>query len=541
MTVVRMAQPLEHPVTGVLYFRIAIPKALRPFAKGGKTEPRHEYKRSLHTKDRRVAKRLYADASSVYADYVRTLEARKAAAERAAAFIPMVSSDSPPSAAGPTDLRSLADAFAGAFLEAHHGRPAPAFARGKARSLPPGAWGDPSEPWARQRYLLAMDKRAPVSTAHQLEFIAEPAKGFLSERGITLSEAEWAEFGELVCGPFDDVLEALQKHARGEVPAVPLVERIAMNAPESRPKVSIRVLVDVWARGQARVRPRTREKFERRLRQLSEFVGHDDANAVNSDHLMKWRDHLKAKGLSAKTIEDDSIGIVRTAFRAARSARVLPTDPFIDYVPLKRDSAKGDSRHPYSASQTVTVLQAARKETGALRWLGWLGAYTGARVGELAALGKADVKAERGVQFLRITDDGTGGKSVKTRASVRDVPIHRGLIAEGFLEFVAAAKEGPLFPELRLSKYGTRADHASDKYMHWLRNVVVIKDPLIVHHSWRHRMEDELREIDTPSEVAAAITGRATQGSRGAYGHGVSLTKKADWMGKLPTITVGKR
>lgn len=89
-----------------------------------------------------------------------------------------------------------------------------------------------------------------------------------------------------------------------------------------------------------------------------------------------------------------------------------------------------------------------------------------------------------------------------------------------------------------MSKYGTRADHACGTYMHWLRNNVGIEDAPIVHHSWRRRMEDELRETDAPGEVAAAITGRATQGSRGAYGRSVPLMKKAEWIARLPPIKV---
>jgi hypothetical protein len=247
-----MAQSWQHPKTGVLYFRFAIPEALRPFAKGGKSEPKHEYKRSLHTKDRRLAKRLYADASAVCADYVRKLEARRGGATHQAAFSPAPSSGTPTLEDATTDLRSLAGAFAGAFLEAYRGKPAPTFAFHDRRTIPPGAWGDPSEPWVRWRYRIALDQRAPVSTATQLEFIAQPAKGFLEARGVSVSAVEWGEFCEVARDALDTVLETLQRHARGEVPAVPVAERLAVSPAESRPKVSIKGLADVWARGNAR-------------------------------------------------------------------------------------------------------------------------------------------------------------------------------------------------------------------------------------------------------------------------------------------------
>lgn len=62
-----------------------------------------------------------------------------------------------------------------------------------------------------------------------------------------------------------------------------------------------------------------------------------------------------------------------------------------------------------------------------------------------------------------------------------------------------------------------------------------------VTYSWRQRMEDELREIDAPDEVAFAITGRKRQGSRAGYSHGVSIRKKAEWIAKLPPVKLPKR
>jgi hypothetical protein len=80
----RAARPRKHPKTGVYEYRQAIPQRLRPFAKGGREEPGHEYKRSLHTKKADEAKRRLPDAIREYLKYERELEARKAKAESAA-------------------------------------------------------------------------------------------------------------------------------------------------------------------------------------------------------------------------------------------------------------------------------------------------------------------------------------------------------------------------------------------------------------------------------------------------------------------------
>jgi hypothetical protein len=55
-----------------------------------------------------------------------------------------------------------------------------------------------------------------------------------------------------------------------------------------------------------------------------------------------------------------------------------------------------------------------------------------------------------------------------------------------------------------------------------VRNVVGIKDPKKgPNHSWRHRMEDELRKVRALPEVQDAITGRNNPRNAGAgYGKG---------------------
>jgi hypothetical protein len=77
--------------------------------------------------------------------------------------------------------------------------------------------------------------------------------------------------------------------------------------------------------------------------------------------------------------------------------------------------------------------------------------------------------------------------------------------------------------------------------MRWLRKTVGITDKRVVGHSWRHRIEDELREVDAPDEVARAITGRTREGSRALYGKGPSLKTKARWLAKVPAVKLARR
>jgi integrase len=376
-----------------------------------------------------------------------------------------------------------------------------------------------------------------VSRATQLEFVADPAKRFFESRGIALADAEWQEFCELARDEMDRAMERLQRQHRGEPVALPTSVASPSTAPASRPKVSIKGLVDVWAKVRSATKSRSLKKYTHRLREFSEYLSHDDALAVTSKDLRGWRDHLKQQGRSAKTINDDCVGVVLTVFRAAAREEVIPAYPFTSGgFTLKEESGK-PKRRPYSNEEAAGVLNASRKEkSAALRWMPWIMAYTGARVGEVAQLRPEDVKARGQIPYLAITDQGDE-QSTKNESSVRDVPLHPALRDEGFLKFVAKAPRGGfLFPDLSGKTQEQRADSGSRVYMRWLRKTVGIKDPRIVAHSWRHRMEDELREVDAPDEVAHAITGRTSQGSRALYGHGVSLRKKAEWLAKVPAV-----
>jgi hypothetical protein len=160
----------------------------------------------------------------------------------------------------------------------------------------------------------------------------------------------------------------------------------------------------------------------------------------------------------------------------------------------------------------------------------------------LVQLRRENVKQRDGIPFIEVTDVGEG-KSVKTSSSVRDVPLHPALVREGFLEFVATVPAGGFLFPIGGDNYERRADNASKTLMRWLRSDVVgIKDAKLNNYSWRHRMEDELREIDAPDGVAWAITGRAESGSRRLYGKTgrPSLKVLAGWIAKVPEVKLGK-
>ena len=78
----------------------------------------------------------------------------------------------------------------------------------------------------------------------------------------------------------------------------------------------------------------------------------------------------------------------------------------------------------------------SRATTAAKWWLLPLALYTGARAGELMQLRLEDVSAKDGVLVLSVLEDKKTGRRVKTKAALRDIPVHPRLLELGFVEYI---------------------------------------------------------------------------------------------------------
>lgn len=173
-------------------------------------------------------------------------------------------------------------------------------------------------------------------------------------------------------------------------------------------------------------------------------------------------------------------------------------------------------------------------------WLPILGYYTGCRLGELVQLAIEDVQNADGLHFLDINEKvllGTDEKSVKSVAGMRKVPVHPDLLELGFLDFVARrAKQDKanvrLFKEI---KFGAdkQASTVYSKTFARLMNKVGLTDSRLVFHSWRHGVEDALRDAEVQPYIIDAIVGHADNTIGSKYGKGVSLAVMADAVAKM--------
>ena len=95
------------------------------------------------------------------------------------------------------------------------------------------------------------------------------------------------------------------------------------------------------------------------------------------------------------------------------------------------------------------------------------------------------------------------------------------MIADGFLDYIADLAAGPLFPQLKLDKYGKRATDASKTAAKFIREVARIRDKNVApSHSWRHTITNMLlNTLKVQPHIATKITGHSIPGAVSGYIH----------------------
>lgn len=88
---------------------------------------------------------------------------------------------------------------------------------------------------------------------------------------------------------------------------------------------------------------------------------------------------------------------------------------------------------------SYALPKAAQGGKDAAYWLPLLGAYSGARLGELCQLRAVDIQNVEGIPVMVLTDDGEGQR-IKSEAGKRSVPTHSELLRLGFLDYATAVQ-----------------------------------------------------------------------------------------------------
>jgi integrase len=174
------------------------------------------------------------------------------------------------------------------------------------------------------------------------------------------------------------------------------------------------MLAGWWTEAKATGRkPSTYESYRHTVEGLETFVGHDKAPDVTPEDVVRFKDHRLGQGVSPKTVKDSDLAGLKTVFGWAVSNRKLPSNPAAG-ITIKLGKRQKLRSKGLTDDEAKAILSAALKVTrgsesagtfAAKRWVPWLAAYTGARVGELAQLRKQDVTREGEHWTIRLTPE----------------------------------------------------------------------------------------------------------------------------------------
>ena len=495
---VRMSHPTPHPKTGFYAARVAIPKHLQTI-----TVRRHgarsEFRENLKTRDKVEAVRLSRPVFERFDGWLRAAEAEHSGTQDRL-----------------TDHE--VSVLCGRWL-----------AQREAQTLHNLTMSSEQHDEAASYYAdVVRDAEEGVLVIKAMEAEVTP---LLADAGRVVDRDSLQRISARLAGVAVDWHRSQVEWATtGRRKAAVTSQDFPKDHPTPAPGASLTMdaLLAGWAadRGwklDAKLMPRALYDRVRTLERLATFLGHRDAARVVKADAVRWKAEMQGRDLSAATIRND-LSEMSAVWKSGVLNGHLDANPFAGVSPPKPKRRKREVR-AFTDEEARRVLEAARKETGALRWLSWVCCLTGARLGEIVQSNKEDVVEVQGVMALRIHAEGDEGRSLKNDDSRRTVPLHPALIAEGFVDYVAGLPKGsPLFPDIEPDRqFGRRAVTASKRIGRWLREVVGITDERISpSHSWRHWFIDAARAVVMPAEIRSAITGHSGKMDESSgYGEGM--------------------
>ncbi len=231
-------------------------------------------------------------------------------------------------------------------------------------------------------------------------------------------------------------------------------------------------------------------------------------------------------------------------FRWAEREEYVDRNPAIALRVAEPVDAR-DARQPFSPDQLRLIFAGAPYAADAPRaakfYVPLVALFTGARLNEICQLGVDDVATRDGVPVVLIRAG--GGRSVKTAAARRVLPVHPELVKIGFLAFAEAQRSAGhdrLFPELKLDARGHYADAFSKWFARSLRAAGANR-PRTSFHSFRHNFRDALREADVSREAVNDLGGWAGGGVADNYGAGLRPATLAREINKIKYLGLDLR
>lgn len=393
---------------------------------------------------------------------------------------------------------------------------------------------DDPTPWRDELLRLAEDRKAladsPLSSAgtHGEALCAGPVRAFLRENGIAPSISSLLKLLRMTTDAFEKAASHLEKAALGNYgdtaafafPPISIVKGSDAVVP----------LQDAW---RSYVRERgigdaTQKRWLPVLAKFAEFAGTDDLARITRRDVLAWKAHLLETSLDPRTISDVHIASVKALLgQAFRDGRIEanPADRIrVAYRKKPRTREQGYTRDEayfvLDRCSNADTSALARDRAAVLRWIPWICAYSGARVGEITQMRPFDIyRSGKDMVMMRITPEAGTQKS----GSYRDIAVHSHLLFQGFLAYVISCGDQPLFYDPARARKDPDPVKLSAKAGEWLAAWIrlnCIKDRRVQpNHAWRHRFKSQSRAMGMREDFVELAMGHAPNGASRSYGN----------------------
>lgn len=504
----RMCSPRRHPNSGNYWIRKRVPDELRHII--GK----REIKKSLGTSDPREAKRL---AITVCAEIDTTLEKARRSQTMGAVEIEALKGEY---------LRERLDALVKEALKnqwSPEGFDAATYplSDGVETKIPPNL-DEVDYEQVRSAIVSEWGQEAiaPLLKRHNLH----PAPGVRSRLGEEVYKAELEAHRAAYAKVFYDPQWLPPSYASASI------EHTA----------TVLELFNQYAKT-AELAPRTVDGWRTYITRANRYLKGKAAATITKQDVRSFAEALRqgdktanpnGKPLSVKSINDNYLAALSAVYKWAIERERLKLDP-TKGVRLKERAREKLRIIGYKREEVATILAATRvkpegrvtpENANVRRWVPWLCAFTGARVSEILWLKRSDVDETQGIHYIDIRADTIVGRGIKNASSIRSLPLHPAIIAEGFLDYWQAlpSTEEYLFPGSWSDKDGDRAKPPANRLRVWLKAQLPHANwgQLSPNHSFRHWLTSELRVAKVDGDYARAITGHSHKDTHGGYGPG---------------------
>jgi integrase len=348
-------------------------------------------------------------------------------------------------------------------------------------------------------------------------------------------------------------VQAITARLEGEEVATPAAVRETRAFPLSKALAS-------WSQSNSRSARKPRQESineaSRAVQRFIEFRGDLDIATITKTHAREFRDalakvpkrlphklaKLRLPELLKKDLSDFEPRNAQTINKALNLiAGILAkaekdghfdsaagwSNPF--YVTFDISTLEKDHYEPFSVEElnmlfSSPVFAAGKRPLGgkgdAAFWFPVIALFTGARRTEIAQLKVGDIRSSAGIAFIDFNDEGDD-QNLKTASSARSVPIHRDLIACGFLDYVAIREKDAAVSETLWPEFASPIASKVKLWSKWFGRYLgdhVVDHPSKTFHSFRHTFKRACREAGISGEVHHAFTGHSGGGVGRSYG-----------------------